>query len=243
VSVYDDWVWVQDWDCAPLEDVRSDICAEPVTEPPQRRVLVVGDSHLEQFMGALFPIARQHHWQVIGALRGACPFSAASEVDSNDTECTAWNAEVVDKIAEMRPDLVVTLASRDVRIGLTEQTPPGFVEQWQRLADLDVPVLAVRDNPRFDYSVPDCVRQKDREGDPCGVDRDAVYAAEPPWARLDVPSNVTFLDLADYVCTESRCPAVIGNVLVYLDDNHLTAAYATTMAPLIEDQVLSAMGR
>jgi hypothetical protein len=53
---------------------------------------------------------------------------------------------------------------------------------------------------------------------------------------------VTFLDLAEYVCTDTRCPAEIGNVLVYLDDNHLTASYATTIAPVIEDQVVSAVG-
>lgn len=241
VSVYEDWVFVQDWDCTPLEEVASDICAEPVAEPPDKRIMVVGDSHLEQFMAALSPIARQHNWQLIAALRGACPFSTVSEVDPEDAECTAWNAAVAAEIAEQRPDAVVTLASRDVRSGLTEQTPPGFVEQWRHLADLDIPVLAFRDNPRFAYDVPDCVRQEGREGDPCGVDRAEVYADEPPYALLDVPPNVTFIDLADQICDEERCPAVIGNVLVYLDDNHLTASYATTIAPLIEDQVLAAL--
>jgi peptidoglycan/LPS O-acetylase OafA/YrhL len=242
VSVYQDWVWVQDWDCAPLPEVRSDICTQPVEAPPDKRIMVVGDSHLEQFIAALVPIARQHDWQLVGALRGACPFSTASEVDPHDAECVAWNAAVADKIAELRPDAVVTLATRDVRSGLTEQTPAGFVEQWRRLADLGIPVLAVRDNPRFAYDVPDCVRQHGREGDPCGLERGTVYAADPPYGQLDVPPNVSFLDLADYVCTDTRCPAEIGNVLVYLDDNHLTASYATTMAPVIEDQVVSAVG-
>jgi peptidoglycan/LPS O-acetylase OafA/YrhL len=242
VSVYQDWVWVQDWDCTPLAEVRSDICTQPVEAPPEKRIMVVGDSHLEQFIAALVPIARQHDWQLIGALRGACPFSTASEVDPNDAECVAWNAAVTDKIAELRPDAVVTLSTRDARSGLTEQTPAGFVEQWRRLADLDVPVLAVRDNPRFAYDVPDCVRQHGRDEDPCGVDRETVYAAEPPYAELDIPPNVSFLDLADHLCDDTRCPAEIGNVLVYLDDNHLTASYATTMAPVIEDQVVSAVG-
>jgi peptidoglycan/LPS O-acetylase OafA/YrhL len=242
VSVYQDWVWVQDWECTPLAEVPSDICTQPVEAPPERRILVVGDSHLEQYIAALVPIARQHDWQLIGALRGACPFSTASEVDPDDAECVAWNTAVANKITELRPDAVVTLATRDVRIGLTEQTPPGFVEQWRRLADLGIPVLAIRDNPRFPHDVPDCVRRQGREGDPCGVDRDTVYAADPPYAHLDVPPNVSFLDLADHVCTDTRCPTEIGNVLVYLDDNHLTASYATTMAPVIEDQVVSAIG-
>jgi peptidoglycan/LPS O-acetylase OafA/YrhL len=242
VSVYQDWVWVQDWDCTPLAEVRSDICTQPMETPPEKRILVVGDSHLEQFIAALVPIARQHDWQLIGALRGACPFSTVSELDPNDAECVAWNAVVAGKIAELRPDAVITLATRDVRTGLTEHTPAGFVEQWWRLADLDIPVLAVRDNPRFAYDVPDCVRQHGRDDDPCGVDRGSVYAADPPYTRLNVPPNVSFLDLADYLCDDTRCPAEIGNVLVYLDDNHVTASYATTMAPVIEDQVVAAVG-
>jgi peptidoglycan/LPS O-acetylase OafA/YrhL len=242
VSVYQDWVWVQDWDCTPLAEVRSDICTQPVEAPPEKRIMVVGDSHLEQFIAALVPIARRYDWQLIGALRGACPFSTASEVDPDDVECVAWNTAIADEIAELRPDAVVTLATRDVRSGLAEQTPAGFVEQWRRLADLDIPVLAVRDNPRFAFDVPDCVRRHGRAEDPCGVDRDTVYAAEPPYAQLDVPPNVSFLDLADHLCDDTRCPAEIGNVLVYLDDNHLTASYATTMAPVIEDQVVSAVG-
>ena len=35
---------------------------------------------------------------------------------------------------------------------------------------------------------------------------------------------------------------MIGNVLVYLDDNHLTASYSTSMAPLVEGDVLAALG-
>jgi peptidoglycan/LPS O-acetylase OafA/YrhL len=242
VVVYEDWVWFDGWDCTPLPGLDSDVCAQPVAAPPDRRIVVVGDSHLEQFVGALVPIARQHEWQLITALRGACPFSTASEVIPDDPECVAWNAAATDEIARLRPDAVVTLATRDVRLGRTEQTPSGFVEQWWRLHDLGIPVLAVRDNPRFPYDVPDCVDRHGRDGDLCGVDRDAIYAPDPPYTQLDVPPNVSFLDLADALCDDTRCPAEIGNVLVYLDDNHLTAAYATTMAPVIEDQVVDAIG-
>jgi len=44
------------------------------------------------------------------------------------------------------------------------------------------------------------------------------------------------------VCGPDLCPAVIGNVLVYLDDNHLTASYSASMAPLVEGDVLAALG-
>jgi hypothetical protein len=245
VAVTEDWVRIEHWDCAPMARFPMDVCAQPVAAP-ERRIVVVGDSHTQQLAGALVPIAARHHWQLIAIIRGACPFSTASEVVPDELDCLDWNASAAAEIADLRPDAVVTLGSRDVRAGLTEVTPPGFVAQWTRLGALGIPVLALRDTPRFDRSVPDCVQRSASSGaDPglCGVERSAVYASEPPWTRLvDVPPNVRFLDLADRVCGPAFCPAVLGNVLVYLDDNHLTASYATSMADLIEGDVRGALG-
>ncbi len=247
VSVYDDWVRIENWDCVPMTRFPMDACTRPV-ESPQRRIVVVGDSHTQQLAGLLVPIAERHGWQLTVIARGACPFSTASEVVPDEPDCLAWGEAAIAEIADLQPDAVVTLASRDVRVGLTEQTPPGFVARWQQLAQLGIPVLAIRDNPRFDRSMPDCVQGPPTADDDlvapvCGVDRAAVYAAEPPWTHVpDVPPNVRFLDIADRVCGPAFCPAVIGNVQVYLDDNHLTASYSTSMAPLVEGDVLAALG-
>jgi len=255
VSVTDDWVRIERWDCAPMTRFPMNACTRPV-EGAQRRIVVVGDSHAQQLAGALMPIADRHGWQLTVIARGACPFSTASEVVAAEPDCLAWGDAAAAEIADLRPDAVVTLASRDVRAGLTERTPPGFVARWQQLADLGIPVLAIRDNPRFDRSMPDCAQSVWAQlswaeppgtdvplADFCGVERAAVYASAPPWAHLpDVPPNVRFLDIADRVCGPDRCSAVIGNVLVYLDDNHLTASYSASMAPLIEGDVLAALG-
>jgi hypothetical protein len=240
VTVYEDWVRIEYWDCTPLARFPMDRCMQPVEGDPERRIVVVGDSHVQQLAGALLPVAQQRNWQLTAIVRGACPFSTVSEVVPDEVDCLNWGEAAAAEIAELNPDAVVTLASRDVRTGLTEQTPPGFVERWRQLDGLGIPVLAVRDNPRFDYSVPDCVQT---DGADCGADREAVYAAVPPYAQLDdVPGNVSFLDISDAVCDAARCPAVIGNVLVYLDDNHLTASYTTSMSGLLEEQIVAALG-
>jgi peptidoglycan/LPS O-acetylase OafA/YrhL len=243
VTVYEDWVRIEQWDCRPMSGFPMDVCAQPVEGEPARRIVVVGDSHVQQLSGALIPIAQRHGWQLTAIVRGACPFSTASEVVPDEPDCLAWNAAAADEIAQLRPDAVVTLATRDVRAGLTERTPPGFAAQWARLDALGIPVLAVRDNPRFDFSVPDCIQQRGRAAPECGAPREAVYSPDPPWTQLtDVPPNVTFLDIADAVCDATTCPGEIGNVLVYLDDNHLTATYATSMATLLETEVVAAVG-
>lgn len=244
VSVYEDWLRSDLWDCAPLSRFPSDACTRRTPSPPARHVVVVGDSHIQQLASGLVPLAERFNWELTAILRGACPFSTASEVVPDEPGCLEWNAAAAAEIADIAPDAVVTLASRDVRVGLTEQTPPGFVEQWARLEADGIPVLALRDNPRFGHSVPDCVEQLGRGSGACGVAREEVYTPVPPWALLpDLPGNVTFLDTADLLCDAERCPSEIGNVLVYLDDNHVSASYATSLADFLDEPLAGAFLR
>ncbi len=45
------------------------------------------------------------------------------------------------------------------------------------------------------------------------------------------------LDLNNRICTPVECPSVIGDVLVYRDDHHLTATYSRTLTPFVENRL------
>ncbi|MDN5655313.1 MAG: hypothetical protein L0G46_09570, partial [Kocuria sp.] len=49
------------------------------------------------------------------------------------------------------------------------------------------------------------------------------------------------LDLLDLVCPGRSCPAQIGNVYTYLDNNHLTATYVDSMKHMVGDRLDTAM--
>ncbi|HSK61878.1 MAG TPA: SGNH hydrolase domain-containing protein, partial [Actinomycetospora sp.] len=51
-----------------------------------------------------------------------------------------------------------------------------------------------------------------------------------------------FLDLSNELCTPTTCPPEIGNVLVYLDDNHLSASYSRTMSTAVRQQLPALLG-
>jgi len=53
---------------------------------------------------------------------------------------------------------------------------------------------------------------------------------------------VSILDTSPYVCTDSTCPALIGNVRVYLDLGHVTAAYMRTVRTVMEGDFLALAG-
>ena len=95
--------------------------------------------------------------------------------------------------------------------------------------DAGIPVVALRDNPRPGFSVPDCVSDNGRHADACGLEREAVYPAVPSYAMTpDVPPNVSFVNTADHLCDPRSCPGEVGNVLVYMDDNHLTSTFTAS---------------
>jgi hypothetical protein len=42
-----------------------------------------------------------------------------------------------------------------------------------------------------------------------------------------------YADITELFCTAERCPVIVGDNLVYRDDNHVTIEYAQALAPII----------
>ncbi|MBB3051128.1 peptidoglycan/LPS O-acetylase OafA/YrhL [Prauserella isguenensis] len=217
------------------------ICNESLHPNPTRRVVVAGDSHSQQFNAALRPAAKKAGWEIISMGRGGCPLTTEAP---NNPECTAWNETVMQEILELEPDAVFTMASRDAHPLRDEVTPAGYVEQWRTLEEAGIPVIAARDNPRFNRSLAECAEKRGVDHPSCSVERDKVYDPQPSWTAVEnLPQNVSFVDFSDYFCTPTECPPMIGNVLVYLDNNHITKAYMKTLAPVVRERMAGILDR
>jgi hypothetical protein len=197
------WVRTERWDCTPMTRFPMSRCTQPVEQQPTKRIVLVGDSHLQQLAGALIPTARSHGWQLIAIVRGGLPVLHGVRGEPGRAGLPGLKQRRHRR--DRRP-----AAGRGGHAGQPGRAaradradPAGFVEQWRHLQTLGIPVLAVRDNPRFDSSMPDCVQNVSLG---CGAPRAELYPANPPWTRIpDLPSNVAFLDIADAVCTPAFC--------------------------------------
>ena len=67
---------------------------------------------------------------------------------------------------------------------------------------------------------------------------DAGIAAE---AAATTAGGGQYAELSELFCTADRCPVIVGNTLVYRDDNHVTTEYAQVLAPLLAEQVDGAL--
>ncbi|OLR92003.1 acyltransferase family protein [Actinokineospora bangkokensis] len=237
-----DWPDASAFDCAVKPGTEQlQVCESTWTDTPARTLTIVGDSHMYLWSAGLVEVAKRRNWALDMMVLGGCPYSTRSETYPGDDRCREWTDQVTGELLDRQPDAVVTLATRNARPGRTETTPDGFVERWRQLDDAGITVLAFRDNPRYDSSPSACVALRGRDADACTAARGDIYAETPPYAdRADISPNVFFFDFADYYCDALTCPPVIGNVLVHLDDNHLTATFMESMAPIAEEAVLTA---
>jgi hypothetical protein len=221
------WVRTERWDCTPMTRFPMSRCTQPVEQQPTKRIVLVGDSHLQQLAGALIPTARSHGWQLIAIVRGGLPVLHGVRGEPGRAGLPGLKQRRHRR--DRRP-----AAGRGGHAGqpgsaarADRADPAGFVEQWRHLQTLGIPVLAVRDNPRFDSSMPDCVQNVSLGcGCPAGralPGRPTVDADPGPAVQRGLPGH------RRRGLHAGLLPAEIGNVLVYLDDNHLRASYSTSM--------------
>jgi hypothetical protein len=94
-------------------------------------------------------------------------------------------------------------------------------------------VLGPVPNPRM--NIPTCLSGHLDSAAACGLPRagaldDAGVAAE---AAATAAGGGQYADVSAFFCTADRCPVVVGDRLVFRDDNHITVQYARWLSPVV----------
>ena len=209
-------------------DSEVKICEYGNTDDYDYTIALVGGSKSTHWLPSLQELGEIY--RILNVTKSGCRFSLDNSESIAD-DCYEWNTKVVDELAEYNPDAVVTLA--DVARPAYEEVPEGFIEQFEKLNNYDIPILAIRDTPYFSKDVVECLSQENGIND-CSIEKSKTISPTPAWEKLsNPPENVTYVDYTDYICTENTCPPVVGNIVAYLDKSHMTATFNKTFAPII----------
>lgn len=201
-------------------------------------VAVVGGSKSTHWLSPLEPIAEEENLRLINITKSGCRFTA--ETENYTEQCIEWNKKVIDEIINEDVDLVVTLA--DIAYSDLYDVPDGFIEQFKKLEEVNINILALRDTPYFKGSVPECIDRHGRDSIECKIVKDDVYNSPSAWDRLDSKTaNVWYADYSDYFCGPEYCDPVVGNVIGYFDHDHMTETFSKTFTPLLYRDVMDAL--
>ncbi|MEN3346183.1 MAG: hypothetical protein V7635_2759, partial [Arthrobacter sp.] len=159
-------------------------------------------------------------------------------------ECLEFNKQAMDQVLEMKPDLVLTISTRtSADPGVPEVLEDSWVDQARQLNDAGIAVVGVRETPRMPQHVPSCLAEHPEDPGACSGSVMDTFGPAVATDGLDAQLPDThFLDLTRYFCVADVCPAIIGNVIVYKDENHVTRSYLMTVAPYFEKDFLAITG-
>lgn len=235
-ALEDEWV-VLDGPCTgsrqPVVSTLAEACVERLAPGGANgTVVVVGDSHAQQWMGALLPIAQERGLDVVALLKGGCPFAQDEPEVPGAVGCGEWRTQALQHINRLKPDLVVGMATRSVADDSGEHVLAGLDITLEKLTPSGAQIVLLRDNPRFAIDMFGCVEEEGPDSDECARPIGSVLAPRNPAAHL-AGTNVRVIDLTSYLCPQGMCVPVIGGVAVYMDDNHLTGTYARSLSPAL----------
>jgi hypothetical protein len=209
-------------------------------------ILVLGDSHAQQWMPALAAIAEAEDWSVISHFKAACPF-AQGEVGTrsgSNPSCQQWNRSVRQTLAtEARPDLVILSNSdfymvengRILTGRANEAKVAGALKAAIReFTDEGVPVAVIRDTPVANVNIPDCVASHPDDLTACSTPRSQSLRGSGQMAAVQGVEGAHLIDLTAAICPGDPCAPVIGGVMLWRDDDHLTRTYVKSLTPRLQ---------
>ncbi|WP_052688681.1 acyltransferase family protein [Williamsia herbipolensis] len=216
-----------------------------------RTIALAGGSHAEFWITALDALGKQNRFRVTTYLKMGCPLSTESRPTRDDgapyPQCFEWVKAAMKQIVADRPDAVFTTTTRPRTNAPGDWVPPTYLPIFARLAAAGIPVLGMRDtvwprNGRGAIDTPACLAAGRAAAEQCGTARDlALQPVNPTLSILGANTNVLPLDLSDGLCTRKRCPAVVGNIIVYKDWHHLSATFVRSLIPRLWQQMSRAM--
>ncbi|WP_160097053.1 acyltransferase family protein [Rhodococcus sp. T7] len=224
-------------------EVGQDECASgDVTSATT--VALVGDSHAAMWAPAFETAAEQNHWRLETMGKVTCPLLdlplTSPYLGREYSECEQWRGEILDRLRTERPRLVVLNMSRryGADFGFSVYGGPWLDSLTRLVTELratGAAVLVLGPVPDPQSTVPTCLSAHLDDATACAPPRpvavnDAGVAAE---AAATAAGGGRYADLTTLFCTTERCPVVVGNDLVYRDDNHLTLEHAQALSPVI----------
>lgn len=207
-----------------------------------RTVVVFGDSHGAMWIPAFDEIGKQADWKVVQLTKPGCPAADfrnySKSLGREYTECTDYREFVFGKIDEIEPDVVVMTGARKgvILSDNGEPTEDGVDAAWEqglaktldRVAPHTRRMIVLGDIAYSTEPGLDCLSTHTDDVEACNVPiEDAVLTDHNAMERrVASEHDAEYVDLIPYFCTDTTCPAVIGNLTTRRDSLHVAENYA-----------------
>lgn len=211
-------------------------------------IALVGGSHSLQFLDVIAEIGSEIGFRTINVTKSACMFSLSKNPSEISNSCIEWNSKLNDWLAQNKPDVVITIASRGGAgkgVYYSDLVPSGYTDSINYLNTLNIPVIGIRDNPWFKSDIPRCISMFGANFlEKCSRLKSQVYNTEIDHQYKSITKDdIYFIDFKNKYCSNDYCKLIDNGILMYRDRHHLTGTYTKQLKPELKEHISKALDK
>jgi len=207
-----------------------------------------GDSHAAQWFPAFEKVAIKRKWKLNVYTKAGCP---PAEIPVYNKvlgrvypECKKWRQNSLD--AMVADGVKFAFVIHFDRLLSASTRKPMWQKEWRdgmqatitELKARGITPILVEDTPWPGQTIPTCLSRNYTNVHVCSPTVTNAYRVDMFEMMQDFDKageNVVWV--RNWFCANNLCPTIVGNLLVYRDDNHITVTYGSFVAPLLDNAV------
>ena len=197
-------------------------------------IALIGSSHSEHWLGAILEAAEDHNYRILTLTRSGTRFSTGYPADDMKG---IWNKHVLDYLKDADVDLVVSHATASDTY--KDKIQQQMIDQLQFVKDeYGIEALAVRDDPRYSFNVLESLETKGEEETIRKMNAAENQKDEAFWRKFEAENkSIHKIDLTEYFKMNGQFQPIIGNVIIYRDNRHITNTYSESFGPVFKEKI------
>ena len=221
-----------------------------------RRVIVLfGDSHALMWLPAIEPVAQHDGYRLDLVWSPNCPAASVTywnwPTRSYATGCDQWRTSSLAAIRQAHPHLVLLASETADRWASSRalmsdaQWKAGLLKTISLLHLPGTKIAVIGDIQTLDLAMPDCLAAYPTAVQRCGValpnpvvKNRGHQLAEAAAAR---EAGVLYVNTLPWLCTTTWCSPIVGTMVSYINDWHVTATYAHFLSGVFGDALRPAL--
>jgi peptidoglycan/LPS O-acetylase OafA/YrhL len=202
----------------------------------EKTAILIGDSFSFALKEALIS-SKPTGWKLLILTKGSCLPWNVTQYNENGTikaDCSDHITWVQDYISSTKPSLIVASgADQWLTNSSYEQWLTGFRSAIKFYSANSEKVVVVSSAPGSG-NLKNCVGS-DLNLRKCFGSPNAISRFVDAQKRESQSLNFQFIDLVDYLCINSRCPALINDTPVYADGSHLSGTFSKQLGSVFKN--------
>jgi hypothetical protein len=210
----------------------------------KRSLILFGDSHAEMWLPGFDAMAKRAHWKLIFLAKPGCSPAYIQAYDPFRRtypfkECDEWHAYAVNRINRTKPDLLVLsdefVTPRDKNYHvISDSAWTTGLEKTLHLISHGTRKVILGDIGYLPQSAPDCLAAHESDVRACSASAKTAVLADHLQAERTAATaaHAGYIRVIPWFCS-SVCTPIIGNMVVYFDQFHITSTYSVFLSGVL----------